>query len=120
MGDSSKKRAVDVQFAVGVDEAQLPKLVCEYVDPRPSRPNRFCQSLMGDFGNRTLRFSVLAIARKQQESPRQLPFAGVEVLNYQGLLDSGVAWDQTGDETIRERSVLVKEPQAFRFFHAQQ
>jgi hypothetical protein len=36
VGDSSKKRAVDVQFAVGVDEAQLPKLVREYVDPRPS------------------------------------------------------------------------------------
>ena len=60
------------------------------------------------FGDHLLRLVLLAVARQQQQRPRQPLLARVEELIDQVLLDADVARQHVRDEAIRQRVLLVQ------------
>src|SRR5271157_1171510 len=96
--DDIQQRAVNVQSAVIVDEAQLAEPVHEEVDSGARGANDLGQHLLADFGNHRLGFALLPEVRQQEQHPRQPLFAGVEKLVYQVLLNADVAGEQIPQE----------------------
>src|ERR1019366_5367327 len=66
--DNTQQGLVDVDFAVVLDEAQLPEFVHEEIDPGPRRANHLRQHLLRYFGKHVLRMSRGAKAPEQQQS----------------------------------------------------
>ena len=62
------------------------------------------------FGDDLPRLVLLAVAREQQQRPRQPLLAGVEQLIDQVLLDADVPRQHVRDEAIGERVLLVQQP----------
>jgi hypothetical protein len=60
--DDRQKRLVDLDPAVVFDEAQLPELVHEHIDPRARRADHFCQHLLRDFVKYALGSVFLTVA----------------------------------------------------------
>jgi hypothetical protein len=52
---------VDLNPAVVINEAQLPELIHEHVDPGARCPHHFRQRLLGNFRKHLLRLVLLAI-----------------------------------------------------------
>jgi hypothetical protein len=97
-----------VDSAVVFDEAQVPKFIHEEVHSGARCANHLRQHLSRYFGEHLLRLVLLAIARQQQESPRQTFLTGVEKLIDQVLLDSYVSRRHVRDEAVRELVFLVE------------
>src|SRR5882672_9504912 len=95
--DYTQEGIVDVDLAVVLDKAQFPEFVHEKIDPRPRCANHLRQHLLRYFGEHLLSMARRAIARKQQQSARQLFLAGVKELVDQVLLVSDDSCQRTGD-----------------------
>jgi hypothetical protein len=75
-----EQRAVDLQPAIVVNEAQFSKPVHEEADSRAGRADHFRQHRLTDLGNYSLGFPFLAKMSEQQKDPGQPLFAGIEKL----------------------------------------
>ena len=62
------------------------------------------------FGTSRHRLVLLAVARQQQQRPRQPLLARVEELIDQVLFDADVAREHVGDEAVGHRVLLVQQP----------
>ena len=91
---------MNLQSAVIVNEAQLPKLVHEETHPGPRRPDHFGEGFLTDPGNDGLMLPVFAKAGQQQQNPRQPLLAGIEELIYQVLLDPNISGQQKRHEEL--------------------
>src|ERR1700682_1663780 len=80
--DDAAEAAMDGQpsFMVVVDEAKLPEVIHEMIDPRPGCADHLCQMFLSDPGNDSFGFALLAKMGQQQENPSQALLAGVEEL----------------------------------------
>ncbi len=75
-----QQRAVDLQSAIVIDEAQFTEFIHERAHPRSRRANHFRERLLADLCNDWLRFTLLAEVREKKKSPRQALFARIEQL----------------------------------------
>src|SRR6266536_1887954 len=75
-----QQRAVDLQSAIVIDEAQFTEFIHERTHPRSRRADHFRERLLADLCNDWLRFALLAEVRQEKKSPRQALFARVEQL----------------------------------------
>ena len=96
-------------FGVVVDEAELPELVHEVVDPRSGRADHLRQVLLIDAGDDRFGLAVLAKVRQQQEHPRQPLLARVEQLIDEIRFVADDAGQQVRDEDFRERRLVVEQ-----------
>jgi hypothetical protein len=82
---------VDLQpAAVVINKAQLPEPVHEKADSRTRGADHFCQGLLTDLGNHSLRRAFLAKMGKQQKDSGQPLFARIEKLVNQIFFVSNV------------------------------
>jgi hypothetical protein len=72
------------------DEAELPELVQEDVDPRPRGAHHFGERFLADFRDDRLRLSFLGEIRHQEKEPRQAFLASIEKLIDQIGFDPGI------------------------------
>src|SRR5260370_5114723 len=115
--DNPQEGIVDVDLAVVFDEAQLPELVHEKIDPWACRADHLRQHFLRYFGKDLLRLARRAIAREQEESARQPLLAGVKELVDQVLLDSEVPCQYVGDEAVRKLVFPVEHANHFVFLN---
>ena len=101
-----------------LDETELPELIHEEIHARPRGADHFRESLLRDFRQRALRIGP-AVAREQQQSPRQPFFARVEELIDEVRFDANVPAQHVGEEPIRERGLLMEQPRHCRFLDDQ-
>jgi hypothetical protein len=85
--DDIEEGAMNVQAAIVLNEAQLPKLVHKETHPGPRGPDHFGQGFLTDPGHDGLMLSVFAEAGQQQQNPRQPFLTGIEKLINQVLFD---------------------------------
>src|SRR5437762_9904183 len=79
--DHGEKAAMHCQAAaVVVDKTELPELIHEMTDSRPSRAHHLCQAFLIDFGNYSFGSGFLAKMSQQQKNPSQTLLARVEKL----------------------------------------
>ena len=71
---------MNVQAAIIVNEAQLPKLVHKETHPRPGCTDHFGQRFLTDPGNDLLVLPFFAEAGQQQQDPSQPFLTGIEQL----------------------------------------
>jgi hypothetical protein len=91
-----------------VDKAQLPELIHEMTDPRPSGADHLCQVVLTHSGNDGFGFAFLAEMSQQQEHSGQTLLAGVEKLIDQIRFVADVARKQIHDEQFREVVLFVQ------------
>jgi len=115
--DNTQEGIVDVDLAVVLDEAQLPELVHEKIDPWACRADHLRQHFLRYFGKDLLRLARRAIAREKEESVRQPLLAGVKELVDQVLLDSEVPCQYVGDEAVRKLVFPVEHANHFVFLN---
>ena len=115
--DNTQEGIVDVDLAVVLDEAQLPELVHEKIDPWACRADHLRQHFLRYFGKDLLRLARRAIAREKEESARQPLLAGVKELVDQVLLDSEVPCQYVGDEAVRKLVFPVEHANHFVFLN---
>ena len=94
---------MNLQAAVVVDEAELPKLVHEEVDTRAGRADHLGQELLRHARKGAVRRLGFTVTREQQKRACKPLLAGVEELVDQILFDSDVPRQHVSQETIRER-----------------
>ena len=82
---------MNMQFAVVVNEAQLPKLIHKKINTFARYPDHFRQSFLIYLRNDRFGLAFLAVAGQQQKSSGQSFLAGVEKLIEQVLFDAHVA-----------------------------
>src|SRR5579863_4254353 len=104
----AQQGAVNLDLAIVADEAQSPELVHEMTDPRSGGANHLGQRLLTDIGTDRLRAAFFAEIGEQQEQPRQSPFAGIEQLIDEILLDPAVPSEEVGHEQFREVRLVMK------------
>ena len=95
-----QKRAVDLQPAVVVNEAQLPEAVHEEADPRAGGADHFRQHLLTDLGNYGLGCAFLAETGEQQKDSGQSFFTRIEKLIDQVFFVTDVPGQQVGHEHV--------------------
>src|SRR5882757_4112769 len=101
--DDTQQRAVNLQMAVVLDEAQLPEFVHELADTGTCRADDLSQCLLADRGGDRLRPAVLTEIRKNEQRTCKALFARVEELVDEVLLDPAVAGQQVGHEQLAKR-----------------
>src|SRR4029453_4853263 len=99
--------ALNLQAAVVVDEAELPELVHEATDSRPSGADHLRQHFLTDLRNHGLGLALLPEVGQQQEHPSQSLLARVEQLINQVFLESHIAGQQVLHELLGEFRPLV-------------
>ena len=96
--DSVQQRTVNLDLAVVVDVPLFPEFVHEKTYPGTRGADHFRQRLLTE-GDRDRLFAVLlAEIRQQQKQAREPPFAGVEELVDQIVLDPAVSPQQIRHE----------------------
>ena len=98
--NDSQKGLVDLDFAVVLDEAQLPELVHEHIDPRTRCADDFRQHLLRYLLKYPLWLVFLAIASEEQKGTRQSLLRRVEELIDQVRLNPDVPRQHVMDETV--------------------
>ena len=66
---------MNLEFAVVLDQSELPELVHEGVDPRTGRPDPRGQRFLADLGNGRFKLPLLTEIGKEQEDPSEPLFA---------------------------------------------
>jgi hypothetical protein len=117
--DHTQEGTVHMKSAIVTNEAQFPEFIHEKIDSGASCANHLRQHLLGNFGAHLLRFGFAAIAREQQESPRQPFLAGVKELIDQIFLDSDVPRKDVSHEAVGERLFSVEHAHHLVFFNDQ-
>jgi hypothetical protein len=105
---------VNLNLAIVVDQAELPKFVHEEIHAGPCRSDHSGKRLLIDLYGRRFQTKVVAIIGQKQESPRQPHLAGIEQLVNQVRLDAGGSGQQMGEKIVGKLLVLMK--QAGRWF----
>src|SRR4029077_14980271 len=113
----AQQGAVDLQIAVVVDEAQLPKLVHEGVNARASRADDLSQRLLTDLRRDRWRRAFLTKIGEEEKRPGQALFAAIEQLVDKILLDADVAGQQMGNEEFAEGGLSMQHADHLSFHH---
>jgi hypothetical protein len=71
--DDAEKRSVDLDISVVLDEPEIAEFVHEEVDARTRRPDHLGKRFLRDLRYPSLRSSLIAVPREQQQRPRQPP-----------------------------------------------
>jgi hypothetical protein len=103
-----KQRAVDLQPAIVVNEAQFSEPVHEKTDSRTSGADHLCQGLLTYLWNNALRHTVLAKMSEQKKNARQSLFTRIKQLVNQILLITDIAGQQIRHEQIGKCVFPVK------------
>jgi hypothetical protein len=90
--------AVDLNMAIVINKAQLPKFVHEKAHARSRRADHLRQRLLADFRNDWLRPTFLAKIRQKQKDPCQPFLARIEQLINQILFCTKVSSQEVRDE----------------------
>lgn len=99
---------VNMQSALGVDEALLAEFGQKETDSRPGRADQIGQCFLADLRNDGFSLASFPKAGQQHKNPGQPFLAAVEALIQQVLLDSDVAGQQIGDEKFREAGLFMQ------------
>jgi hypothetical protein len=95
-------------FTAVIDEAELPELIHEKIDPRPGCANHLRQVFLTDPVNDRFGNALLAKMGQQQENPSQTLLAGVENLVDEIRFVSDDAGKQMSDKYFRESLLFVE------------
>ena len=103
--DEIKQRTVDLQPAIGVNEAQFPEPVREEADPRAGCADHFRQHFLTNLGNYTLGFPFFAKMGEQQKHTGQPFFARIEKAVQPNPLRNGCSSPTNRPRTCRTARV---------------
>ncbi len=120
MKNDVEQGAVDAQFAVVLDEAQLAEAIHEEAHAGAGCAYHFRQCLLAYLGNHRFRRAFLAELREQQQRPSQAFFAGIEKLVHQVFLDASVASEQIRYENLRKQLFFVEHARHLFSFNLEQ
>ena len=106
--NDTQQRAVDLQVAIVIDEAQFPEFVHEMAHARTRRADHFSECLLADFRDDSLGFSLLAKIGQYQESPCQALLARIEQLIHKVRFDADGSVEKMCDEHLGERRLVMQ------------
>ena len=116
MQDQGEKATMDRQTAaIVVDKTELPELIHEMTDSRPSCAHHLRQAFLIDSGNYRFSSGFLAEMSKQQKNPSQTLLARVEKLIDEIFFVADVTRKQMCDEQFRDVVLFVEHAGHQRF-----
>ena len=119
MQDDIKKRTVDLQSTVVVNEAKISESVHEEIYSRTGCANQFCQSLLTNVRDHFLGSAFLAEVGQHQKRSRQPLFARIEQLIDQVRLRAIVTFDHVRDKQVGEPMFRVERLKQLALFDPQ-
>src|ERR1700734_1334343 len=100
---------MNFQFAVVVDQAQLPEFVHEEIYARPRRSDQRGERILVHLYRYRFLAKVAAIIGQQQKGPCQPHLAGIEQLVDQVRFDAGGPRQKGGEKIVGKLLVLMKQ-----------